>query len=99
MVSRELERTGIMNEQTLLIAFIAVTSVAVVLQTAILFGMYLSTRKLSQRLTELSVKVETDVLPLAAKVRALVDENAPKVETVLATWPRPATWCASRPSK
>ena len=84
MVSRELERTGIMNEQTLLIACIAVTSVAVVLQTAILFGMYLSTRKLSQRLTELSVKVETDVLPLAAKVRALVDENAPKVETVLA---------------
>ncbi len=72
-----------MNEQTLLIAFIAVTSVAVLLQTAILFGMYLSTRKLSQRITELSVKVETDVLPLAAKVRTLVDANAPKLESVL----------------
>jgi outer membrane murein-binding lipoprotein Lpp len=58
--------------------------VAVLLQTAILFGMYLSTRKLSQRITELSVKVETDVLPLAAKVRTLVDENAPKVEVARA---------------
>jgi methyl-accepting chemotaxis protein len=72
-----------MNETTILTAFVAVTSVAVVLQTLILAGMYFSTRKLSQRMTALSIKVEDEVLPLVAKVRVIVDESAPKFQTVI----------------
>jgi methyl-accepting chemotaxis protein len=72
-----------MNETTILIAFVAVTSVAVVLQTLILAGMYFSTRKLTQRMQALSTRVEEDVLPLAATVRGLVDESAPKIQAVI----------------
>ncbi len=67
-----------MNETTLLIAFIAVTAVAVVLQTLILAGMYFSTRKASQRIEALANRVNEQVLPLVEKVRAMVDESAPK---------------------
>lgn len=72
-----------MNETTVLIAFVAVTSVAVVLQTLILAGMYFSTRKMGKRMEALSAKVEDDVLPLVAKVRSIVDESAPKIQTVI----------------
>jgi hypothetical protein len=72
-----------MNESTILIAFVAVTSVAVVLQTLILAGMFFSTRKMSQRMEALSTKVENDVLPLVATVRGIVDESAPKVQTIV----------------
>ena len=71
-----------MNE-TLLMVFIGVTAVAVVLQMLILAGMYASSRKMSARVTALSAKVEEEVLPLAAKVRVMVDENSPMVHTVL----------------
>jgi outer membrane murein-binding lipoprotein Lpp len=71
-----------MNE-TLLIAFIAVTSVAVVLQTLILAGMYFATRKAGERIDELSTQVSDHVLPLVEKVRYLVDENAPAIQTAV----------------
>jgi methyl-accepting chemotaxis protein len=73
----------IMNETTLLIAFIAVTSVAVVLQTLILAGMYFSTRKMSNRMDTLSTRVEGQVMPLLEKVRGMVDENAPMIHSVI----------------
>ena len=72
-----------MNEQSLLIAFVAVTSVAVVLQTLILAGMFVSTRKMSQRMEALSTKMEEQVLPLVEKVRVVVDESAPQIQTVI----------------
>jgi methyl-accepting chemotaxis protein len=74
---------AIMNETTILIAFIAVTSVAVVLQTLILAGMYFSTRKMGQRMEALSTRVEEQVLPLVEKVRGIVDESAPMIHTVV----------------
>jgi hypothetical protein len=74
-----------MNEtSSLLIAFIAVTSVAVVLQTLILAGMYASSRKMGKRIEALSTRVEEQVLPLVEKVRGIVDESAPMVQTVIA---------------
>ena len=72
-----------MNETTLLIAFIAVTSVAVVLQTLILAGMYLSMRKMMGRMGALQLLVNDQVLPLVEKLRELVDESAPKIQAVV----------------
>ncbi len=69
--------------ETSLIAFVAVTSVAVVLQTLILAGMYFSTRKMGRRMEALSSRVEEQVLPLVEKVRGMVDESAPKIQTVI----------------
>ncbi len=73
-----------MDQHTLLIAFIAVTSAAVVLQTLILAGMYASSRKMGKRVEALSAKVEDQVLPLVEKVRGIVDEAAPSIRTVVA---------------
>jgi methyl-accepting chemotaxis protein len=75
---------AIMNETTLLIAFIAVTSVAVVTQTLLLAGMFVSSRKMSKRVEALSTRVEEQVLPLVEKVRSIVDESAPMLQTVIA---------------
>jgi outer membrane murein-binding lipoprotein Lpp len=72
-----------MNETTLLIAFIAVTSCAVILQTLILAGMYISTRKMSQRMEALSKRAEEQVLPLVEKVRWIVDDSAPMVHSAV----------------
>ncbi|MDR3763725.1 MAG: hypothetical protein P4M01_06475 [Acidobacteriota bacterium] len=72
-----------MTETTVLTIFVAVTAVAVVLQMLILAGMYFSTRKLNARVTELSYKVENEILPLAAKVRTLVEEGGPKIQSLL----------------
>jgi hypothetical protein len=72
-----------MNETTILIAFVAVTSVAVVLQTLILAGMFFSTRKMGQRMEVIANKVEYDVLPLVATVRGMLDESGPKIHSVI----------------
>ncbi len=69
--------------QNLLIAFVGVTSVAVVLQMLILAGMYFATRKASQRIDALSTQVNEQVLPLVTKVRGIVDESAPAIQTVV----------------
>jgi hypothetical protein len=72
-----------MNETTLLIAFIGVTSVAVVLQTLILLGMYISMLKVMGRMEALQLRVNDQLLPLVEKVRGLVDESAPKIQAVV----------------
>jgi methyl-accepting chemotaxis protein len=72
-----------MNETTLLIAFIAVTAVAVVLQTLILAGMFVSVRKMIERTESVQQRVNEQLLPLLEKVRGLVDESAPKIRTVM----------------
>lgn len=72
-----------MNQTALLTAFVGVTSVAVVLQMLILAGMYFATRKASERVEALSIQVNEQVLPLVQKVRGLVDESAPSIQTVV----------------
>jgi len=72
-----------MNETTLLIVFIAVTSVAVVLQTLILAGLFFSVRKMMERTQSLQQKINDEALPLVAKVRSLVDESTPRLQAVV----------------
>ncbi len=72
-----------MNETTLLIAFVGVTSVAVVLQTAILAGIYFATRKAGERMEALVIQVNEQVLPLVERVRGIVEEIAPSIQTAV----------------
>ncbi len=72
-----------MNQTALLTAFVGVTSVAVVLQMLILAGMYFATRKASKRIDALSIQVNEQVLPLVKKVRGIVDESAPAIQTMV----------------
>jgi ABC-type transporter Mla subunit MlaD len=70
-----------MNETTLLIAFIAVTSVAIVIQMLMLVGMFFSVRKMSESVQALQRRMDEQVTPLVETVRAFVDENAPRIQT------------------
>jgi methyl-accepting chemotaxis protein len=76
--------------ETLLTVFIAVTAAAVVLQMFILFGMFITMRKMATRVEGLADKVEdttsvvqTRVLPILENTKALVEHSRPKVETLV----------------
>jgi ABC-type transporter Mla subunit MlaD len=85
-------------DNTLLTAFIAVTASAVVLQMLILFGMFITMRKLAARVEILAEKVEDTssvvqarVLPLLEQaktmqdqVKKFIDTSRPQLETVIA---------------
>jgi hypothetical protein len=66
-----------------LIAFIAVTAVAVVLQTLILAGLFIAVLAMGKRMQAMQVKVNEQLLPLLEKARGLVDESTPKIQTVM----------------
>jgi len=66
----------------LLTVFIAVTAVAVLLQMAILAGMFVAVRKTSAKVESLAEEVKTKVLPTAELAHSMMLELRPKIETV-----------------
>jgi methyl-accepting chemotaxis protein len=73
-----------MDTNQLLMVFIAVTSVAVLLQLAILIALYGATRKTSKHVEELADKIQTRGLPLIDSVQELVNANRANVDTIVA---------------
>jgi hypothetical protein len=73
-----------MENANLLIAFIAVTAAAVVIQAGILIGMYLSTRKTSAIVESLALEVKDKVLPTAELARSMLADIRPSLETLMA---------------
>lgn len=67
----------------LLIAFIAVTALAVMLQAAVLAGMYVAVRKTGAKVESLAEEVKTKVLPTAELAHAMMSELRPKIENVV----------------
>jgi ABC-type transporter Mla subunit MlaD len=67
-----------MNE-TLLIVFVAVTSIAVLIQAGILIGLYVAVRKSITRTESLANELQTNVLPS-------VEKFLPQVEAMLTTF-------------
>jgi hypothetical protein len=70
--------------------FIAVTSVAIVLQMLILAAIFFTMRKLALQVTTVSNDIRAEAMPLLqsgkkleADIRRLVETSAPKVELVL----------------
>jgi hypothetical protein len=72
-----------MENLNLLIAFIAVTAAAVVIQALILIAMYLAMRKTSTRLEALATEVKTKVLPTAELAQSMMIELRPKLESTM----------------
>ena len=64
--------------------FIAVVAAAVVLQAAILAGMFFALRKTSLRVEQIADEVKTKVLPTAELVHSMVAELRPKIESTVA---------------
>jgi len=69
--------------QNLLTLFVGLTAVAVCLQMAILFLMYLSTKKTSERIKTLADTVEQKVLPAVSAVNTFITETGPKVQSIV----------------
>ena len=66
-----------------LTVFIAVTSVAVVLQTLILGSMFLAMRKSAANLDALSSEVRSKALPAIEQAQAVLAEIRPQMNTIL----------------
>jgi len=71
-----------MENVNLLIAFIALTAFAVVIQAFILVALYLSVRKTSARMEVLANEVRTKALPTVEAAHTLLVELRPKVESI-----------------
>lgn len=72
-----------MENANLLIAFIAVTAAAVVIQAGILIGMYLATRKTSAHVEALATEIKEKVLPTAELVKSTLTEIRPRIEMLV----------------
>jgi methyl-accepting chemotaxis protein len=64
--------------------FVAVTSIAVVLQMLILAGMFFSMRKTSARIEALADEVRTKALPAIVQAQAILTEIRPQMNNILA---------------
>lgn len=69
---------------TALIAFVIVTSVAVVLQMAILAAMYFQMRQANERLTRFMEEFRGRVSPILTRVDLLVSETQPRIVEIVA---------------
>src|SRR5436305_3498702 len=67
----------------LLIAFIALTAFAVLLQAGMLAGMYFAMRKTSAKVESLAEEVKTKVLPTAELAHSMMTELRPKIENIV----------------
>jgi transcriptional regulator with PAS, ATPase and Fis domain len=72
-----------MNQNTLLMIFIGVSSLAIVIQAAMLVAMYATTKKTSAQFEKLAEEVRTKALPTAESVRMLIVDNKGKIEDIV----------------
>ena len=66
-----------------LIAFVALTAVAILLQAGILAGMFFALRKTSAKVESLAEEVKNKVLPTAELAHSMMLEMRPKIENVV----------------
>jgi len=69
-------------DDSLLRIFIAVTSIAVVFQTVILFGLYLAVRKSAAKMEALATEVKSKALPTMETVQSMLVEIRPKLDVM-----------------
>jgi len=71
-----------MENQNLLILFIAITAAAVVVQAGILIALYLAVRKSTAHMEALSEEVKSKALPAIEGANALVVNVRPRIEAI-----------------
>ena len=71
-----------MNNETLLLIFVACTGAAILLQACVLLGMLLTARKALKFAKEQSEELRTNVLPLVKDTKELLTRVGPKIESV-----------------
>lgn len=71
-----------MND-TLLMIFIGVSTLAIVLQACILVAMYVATKKTSDQVEKLATEVRTKALPAVETVQTMIVDNKDRVEEII----------------
>jgi archaellum component FlaC len=71
-----------MND-TLLMVFIGVSSLAIIIQAAILAAMYATTKKTAEQVEKLATEVRTKALPAIESVQSMITDNRPRVEEII----------------
>jgi hypothetical protein len=66
----------------LLTAFVAVTSIAVVIQAGILVALFVSVRKSSARALAIAEQVQTRAIPALESAQAILNDAGPKLQTI-----------------
>jgi methyl-accepting chemotaxis protein len=69
---------------TLLIVFVGLTGAAVLLQSLVLLGIFLSLRKTAQAVTEVTGDVKGTMIPLVHTTRELLERVSPQIMTISA---------------
>ena len=69
-------------DDTLLRIFIAVTTLAVVIQTGILLGLYLAVRKSTAKMEALATEVTSKTLPTVETLQSMLVELRPKIDVM-----------------
>jgi hypothetical protein len=72
-----------MNQNTLLMIFIGVSSLAIVIQAAVLVAMYATTKKTSAQFEKLAEEVRSKALPAVESVQMMIVDNKGKVEEII----------------
>jgi methyl-accepting chemotaxis protein len=70
-----------MNE-TLITAFIIVTSLAVIIQAGILVALFFSVKKTTERMESIAKHVEGSVLPVLESTKSILEDAAPKLKEI-----------------
>src|SRR3954467_14330544 len=66
----------------LLTLFIAITSIAVVIQAGILVAMFLAMRKTSARVEAIAQQVQSRAIPALESAQAILSDTGPKLQTI-----------------
>ncbi|MFB3812557.1 MAG: hypothetical protein ACE14L_00475 [Terriglobales bacterium] len=72
------------TQETLMIVFIAVTSVAVVIQMGVMVALYAAVKKSSARMEAVASQLQTRALPTLDMAQGMLQDYRPKVDTILA---------------
>ena len=64
--------------------FVAVTALAVVLQMAILLGMYLQIRQMSERMTRIATDLQARIHPILSRMQVLLEDTQPRISSLVA---------------
>jgi hypothetical protein len=63
--------------------FVAVTSLAVVLQMAILLAMYLQFRRTAEHLTRVTSDLQSRLTPILSRLQLFLDDTQPRISTLV----------------
>lgn len=69
-----------MNNEVLLMVFVGLTGIAVLLQSAVLFALYLTIRKTTEKIQDEVAELRTVIVPVMNESREFLKNVAPKIE-------------------